>query len=62
MEEKTVVIHLKSYSELLDKIERYEETLVEVVEQKNLIDFLDKNEWATSEDYFAHLARKALKE
>lgn len=36
--------------------------LQEIDKQTGLMDFLDANEWATAEDYFAHIARQALKE
>lgn len=45
-----------------DKIKNhFEECLNEVMEQKGLLPFLEKNEWATVEDYFVHLAEEALK-
>jgi hypothetical protein len=47
---------------LLSIISRYEKALRECIEQKGLMDFLDKNEWAISEDYFVHLAKEALQE
>jgi hypothetical protein len=41
-------------------IKHFEECLNEVMEQKGLLEFLEKNEWATSEDYFVHLVKEAL--
>lgn len=44
------------------KLTKYEEALKEVIEQKGLVNFLNENDWATTEDYFAHIAREALRE
>ena len=41
---------------------KYENVLREIVEQRGLIKFLDENDWASTEDYFAHIARKALRD
>lgn len=59
-EDKTKDYYYKKAIEHRDKSEKYEQALVEINEQKGLMEFLDNNEWATSEDYFAHVARKAL--
>lgn len=44
------------------RTELYEKALKEIVNQNGLMKFLDDNDWATSEDYFAYVARKALKD
>jgi len=43
-----------------EKLMRYEKALKECIEQNGLMDFLDENDWATSEDYFVKLAKEAL--
>jgi archaellum component FlaC len=41
---------------------KYENVLREVEQQKGLLDFLDNNDWATTEDYFVYLSREAFKD
>lgn len=43
MEGKTVVIHLGSYSELLDKIERYEKALKDIKNVSTLDEYEGSN-------------------
>jgi hypothetical protein len=42
-------------------IKHYEDCLHEVMEQKNLMKWLDENEWATVQDYFVYLVEEAMK-
>lgn len=46
---------------LKQKIKEYEDAFHEILEQNNLCQFLDENEWATTEDYLYAIALKALK-
>ena len=46
---------------LKQTIKEYEDAFHEILEQNNLCQFLDENEWATTEDYFYQIALKALK-
>ena len=46
---------------LKQTIKEYEDAFHEILEQKNLCQFLDENEWATTEDYLYVIALKALK-
>ena len=48
-------------STLKQKIKEYEDAFHEILKQNNLCQFLDENEWATTEDYFYQIALKALK-
>lgn len=57
---ETLKINQSDYTSLMERLARYEYALEEIVNQDGLIAFLDKNEWATAEDYFSHVAKKAL--
>ena len=46
---------------LKQTIKEYEDAFHEILEQNNLCQFLDENEWATTEDYLYQIALKALK-
>jgi hypothetical protein len=43
------------------RVKAYKKTLMECIRQDGLIDFLDNNDWASSEDYFVHIAKEVLK-
>ena len=60
MDESNIPELIMEIDELKEKIERYEKFLKECIEQDGLMDFLDKNDWATQEDYFSHLGKEAL--
>ncbi|RKJ64928.1 hypothetical protein D7X33_25535 [Butyricicoccus sp. 1XD8-22] len=46
--------------ELRVKIQRYERALLECVNRRGLLNFLEENDWATSDDYFVKIAKEAL--
>lgn len=52
----------KFFIALMGKFETMEETLKECIQQKGLLEFLDENEWATTEDYVSVIAKNALYE
>lgn len=52
----------KFFIALMHKFEAMEEALKECDEQNGLLEFLDKNEWAITEDYISKVARKALEQ
>lgn len=53
---------LKIALEETDKImKHYEQCLDEVLEQKNLFKWLEENEKATTQDYFAYLVTETLR-
>ncbi|SFA55535.1 hypothetical protein SAMN05192569_10638 [Parageobacillus thermantarcticus] len=56
--ENTGAIFNRQY--MREKIERYEKVLKEMIEAKDLADWLSQNEWATEADYFVTKAREAL--
>lgn len=43
------------------RLAKYEHALLEVQRQTGLMEFLDENDWATTEDYFASVAKDAMK-
>lgn len=43
------------------RMAKYEHALLEVQRQTGLMEFLDENDWATTEDYFTFLAKDAMK-
>lgn len=56
--ENTGAVFNRQY--MREKIERYEKVLKEMIEAKDLADWLSQNEWATEADYFVTKAREAL--
>ncbi|SFA54777.1 hypothetical protein SAMN05192569_105515 [Parageobacillus thermantarcticus] len=58
--ENTGAVFNRQY--MREKIERYEKVLKEMIEAKDLADWLSQNEWATEADYFITKAREALEE
>ena len=52
----------ESQCEKCEQNDIMKKALREIDKQTGLMEYLDANEWATAEDYFAHVARKALKE
>jgi hypothetical protein len=56
--ENTGAIFNRQY--MWEKIERYEKYLQEMIEAKDLSEWLSQNDWATEADYFVMKARQAL--